>query len=83
MSTSSRSLARSAVTNSRIAALLLPGIGTRKELKDAVERGIQVVRIATQCTEADISQQHFGMAKEMGLEAVGFFVIWRIAQIKV
>src|SRR5512140_2429875 len=43
--------AREAVSNTRIAALLLPGIGTRKELKEAVARGIQVVRIATQCTE--------------------------------
>ncbi len=64
-----------AVTNAKIAALLLPGIGTRKELKDAIARGIQVVRIATQCTEADISQQHFDMAKEMGLEAVGFLMM--------
>jgi 4-hydroxy 2-oxovalerate aldolase len=67
--------ARGAVTDAKIAALLLPGIGTRKELKDAIARGIQVVRIATQCTEADISQQHFGMAKEMGLEAVGFLMM--------
>lgn len=67
--------ARNTATRARIAALLLPGIGTRKELKDAVARGIQVVRIATQCTEADISQQHFGMAKEIGLEAVGFLMM--------
>lgn len=67
--------ARSAASSARIAALLLPGIGTRKELKDAIERGVQVVRIATQCTEADISQQHFGMAKDMGLEAVGFLMM--------
>lgn len=67
--------ARQAATRSRIAALLLPGIGTRKELKEAIARGIQVVRIATQCTEADISQQHFGMAKELGLEAIGFLMM--------
>ncbi len=67
--------ARNAVTHARIAALLLPGIGTRQELKEAFARGIQVVRIATQCTEADISQQHFGMAKEMGLEAIGFLMM--------
>lgn len=67
--------ARNAVTKAKIAALLLPGIGTRSELKEAIARGIQVVRIATQCTEADISQQHFGMAKEMGLEAVGFLMM--------
>ena len=68
-------IARDAVTNTRIAALLLPGIGTRKELKEAFSRGIQMVRIATQCTEADVSQQHFGMAKEIGLEAVGFLMM--------
>src|SRR5574337_1262056 len=67
--------ARQAATRSRIAALLLPGIGTRQELKEAIARGIQVVRIATLCTEADISQQHFGMAKEMGLETVGFLMM--------
>jgi 4-hydroxy 2-oxovalerate aldolase len=67
--------ARNVAQNAKVAALLLPGIGTRKELKEAIERGIQVLRIATQCTEADISEQHFGMAKEMGLEAVGFLMM--------
>jgi 4-hydroxy 2-oxovalerate aldolase len=67
--------ARLAASHARIAALLLPGIGTRKELRAAVERGIQLVRIATHCTEADISQQHFGLAKEMGLEAIGFLMM--------
>ncbi|MBX6341652.1 MAG: 4-hydroxy-2-oxovalerate aldolase [Thermomicrobiaceae bacterium] len=59
----------------KIAALLIPGIGTRRELTAAVERGITVVRIATQCTEADISEQHFGLAKELGLETVGFLMM--------
>jgi 4-hydroxy 2-oxovalerate aldolase len=59
----------------RIAALLLPGVGTLEELKEAVEHGMRVVRIATHCTEADISQQHFEMAKEMDLEAVGFLMM--------
>lgn len=67
--------ARNAVSKAKIAALLLPGIGTRKELKEAVARGVQVIRVATQCTEADISQQHFGMAKELGLETVGFLMM--------
>jgi 4-hydroxy 2-oxovalerate aldolase len=63
---------REEVRRAKVAALLLPGIGTRKELREA---GIQMVRIATQCTEADISEQHFGMAKEMGLIAVGFLMM--------
>jgi 4-hydroxy 2-oxovalerate aldolase len=67
--------ARSAARKAKIAALLLPGVGTRAELKEAVARGIQMVRVATQCTEADVSQQHFGMAKEMGLETAGFLMM--------
>lgn len=67
--------ARNTATHAKIAALLLPGIGTREDLKKAIKRGIQVVRIATLCTEADISQQHFNIAKEMDLEAVGFLMM--------
>ena len=67
--------ARKTATRAKIAALLIPGIGTRKELKEAIARGIQVVRVATQCSEADISEQHFGMAREMGLETVGFLMM--------
>lgn len=64
-----------AATRARIAVLLLPGVGTRTELQAAARCGVQVVRIATQCTEADVSQQHFAMAKELGLEAVGFLMM--------
>ncbi len=67
--------ARGAARKAKIAALLLPGVGTRAELKEAVARGIQMVRVATQCTEADVSEQHFGMAKEMGLETAGFLMM--------
>ncbi len=67
--------AREEAVNARIAALMLPGIGTRRELEEAARRGLQVLRIATQCTEADISEQHFGMAKELGLETVGFLMM--------
>lgn len=60
---------------SKVASLMIPGIGTRRELREAIEAGMQVVRIATLCTEADISEQHFGMARELGLEAVGFLMM--------
>ncbi len=67
--------ARGVCTQARIAALLIPGIGTVKELREAFERGVQVLRIATQCTEADISEEHFGIAKELGMETVGFLMM--------
>jgi 4-hydroxy 2-oxovalerate aldolase len=67
--------ARAAVRDARIAVLLLPGVGTRADLDMAAERGAQIVRIATHCTEADISQQHFRMATERELEAIGFLMM--------
>jgi 4-hydroxy 2-oxovalerate aldolase len=67
--------AREVCKQARIAALLLPGVGTLKDLKEAVSSGVQIVRIATQCTEADISEEHFAMAKELGLEAIGFLMM--------
>ncbi|MBW3605437.1 MAG: 4-hydroxy-2-oxovalerate aldolase [Actinobacteria bacterium] len=62
-------------TTSRIAILMLPGIGIREDLLRAADLGIDVARIATHCTEADISQQHIALAKELGLEVVGFLMM--------
>ncbi|QBD76675.1 4-hydroxy-2-oxovalerate aldolase [Ktedonosporobacter rubrisoli] len=67
--------ARVVCRQARIAVLLIPGIGTLKELEQAQECGAQIVRIATQCTEADISQEHFEFAKKLGMEAVGFLMM--------
>lgn len=63
------------VTQARIAALLLPGVGTVEDLRAAADLGISVARIATHCTEADVSIQHFGLARELGLETVGFLML--------
>jgi 4-hydroxy 2-oxovalerate aldolase len=59
----------------KIACLLLPGIGVADDLKAINDAGVQVARIATHCTEADIAEQHIGMAKELGMEAVGFLMM--------
>jgi 4-hydroxy 2-oxovalerate aldolase len=59
----------------RIAVLLLPGVGTIDDLRHAHDTGASVARIATHCTEADVSVQHFGAAREMGMETVGFLML--------
>ncbi len=59
----------------KIAALLLPGVGTVDDLKRAKDAGISIVRVATHCTEADTSYQHFGAARDLGLETVGFLML--------
>lgn len=61
--------------NAKIAALLLPGVGTIADLKEAQQRGASVVRIATHCSEADVSIQHFQAARELGLETGGFLML--------
>ncbi|MFJ8235322.1 4-hydroxy-2-oxovalerate aldolase [Ureibacillus sp. NPDC094379] len=61
--------------NAKIAVLSIPGIGTKNELKQAANLGVKLARIATHVTEADVSAQHLGLAKELGMETVGFLMM--------
>ncbi len=58
-----------------LTTLLLPGIGTVKDLRRAYDLGVRSVRIATHCTEADVSKQHIEKAREMGMDTIGFLMM--------
>jgi len=59
----------------KVSALLLPGIGTVDHLKMAHGLGVNTIRVATHCTEADVSEQHIGMARKLGMDTVGFLMM--------
>jgi 4-hydroxy 2-oxovalerate aldolase len=66
--------------HARLTTLLVPGIGTIHDLKRAYELGVRSVRVATHCTEADISRQHIGFARDLGMDVSGFLMMSHMAQ---
>ncbi len=76
--TDERELIAAAVRTARrakIAALMLPGLGTKDDILAVRDLGVSIIRVATHCTEADIAEQHFGEARKLGLETVGFLMM--------
>lgn len=59
----------------KISALLLPGIGTVDNLRMAYDIGVNTIRVATHCSEADVSQQHITYARKMEMDTVGFLMM--------
>lgn len=64
-----------AAEHATIGALLLPGVGTAEDVHAVASLGVGLIRIATHCTEADVSIQHFGIARQLGLDTVGFLMM--------
>jgi len=63
------------VKNAKIAVIMLPGVGIKADINMAVDNGAKVCRIATHCTEANISEQHIGLAKDLGMEVLCFLMM--------
>lgn len=61
--------------NAKVSALLLPGIGTVEHLHMAKDLGVNTIRVATHCTEADVSEQHITEARKLGMDTVGFLMM--------
>ncbi len=68
------------VENAVVTTLLLPGIGTVEDLRRAYELGVRSVRVATHCTEADVSAQHIAFARELGMDVSGFLMMSHMSE---
>lgn len=73
------SAAADVVRTARLTTLLLPGIGTRSELRRAYDLGVVSVRVATHATEADIAAQHIATARDLGMDVAGFLMMSHMA----
>ncbi|WP_087974591.1 4-hydroxy-2-oxovalerate aldolase [Oceanobacillus rekensis] len=69
-------------SQAKISVLLIPGIGTKNDLNDAVKVGANMVRVATHVTEADVAKQHITLARELGLKTIGFLMMAHMAPIE-
>ena len=68
------------IDNAVLTTLILPGIATVEELKRAYDLGVRSVRVATHCTEADVSKQHIGIARDLGMDTIGFLMMSHISE---
>jgi len=59
----------------KVSALLIPGIGTVDHLMMAKDLGVHTIRVATHCTEADVSEQHIIKARSLNMDTVGFLMM--------
>ena len=64
-----------AVKQTKISVLLIPGLGTMRELQAAYEAGARSVHVATNCTEADTAPQHIAYCRKLGMDTTGFLMM--------
>ncbi|CEG54699.1 4-hyroxy-2-oxovalerate/4-hydroxy-2-oxopentanoic acid aldolase, class I [Stutzerimonas xanthomarina] len=63
-----------AVRNAKVGVFVVPGFGTKPDLEAAAELGVKVARIGIHCTEADVTEQHIKLSRDLGLYTVGYLV---------
>jgi 4-hydroxy 2-oxovalerate aldolase len=68
--------------HAKVSVLLIPGIGIKEDLQNAVKVGAKMVRVATHVTEADVARQHIALGRELGLKTVGFLMMAHMAPVK-
>lgn len=74
-----QTVVRDALRHSRMSVFMLPGWGTTTDLREAIARGVDMVRIAAHCTESDLTERHLGFLREAGVEGHGVLLMSHMA----
>lgn len=74
------SSARKALKNTKLATLLVPGLGTMDDLRVGLDEGLEIVRVALHCTEVTAGEQHIALGKQLGLQTIAFFMMTHMVE---
>lgn len=70
--------------HSKLGIHVIPGFATiNHDLRPALEMGVDVVRVASHCTEADTTRRHIGFVREHGRQAFGMLMMSHMAAVNV
>ena len=73
-------IARENLVRSKLGIHVMPGFATiNKDLKKALDIGVDVFRVACHCTEADITQRHISFIRNKGKEVYGILMMNHMA----
>lgn len=73
-------VARENLKKSKLGIHVIPGFATiERDLKPAIEYGVDVFRIASHCTEADITERHIGFCRSEGKTVFGVLMMSHMA----
>jgi 4-hydroxy 2-oxovalerate aldolase len=72
--------ARKKLDKVKLGVHAIPGFATvERDLRPAVEIGVDIVRVASHCTESDITQRHISFVREKGKEVYGTLMMSHMA----
>jgi 4-hydroxy 2-oxovalerate aldolase len=67
--------ARKNLKNSKLGIHMIPGLATLEHTKKAIDLGVDVVRVATHCTEATLSKSHIEALAKANVEVLGVLMM--------
>ena len=75
--------AKKYLTNSKLGVHIIPGIATiDKDIQPAIDMGVNIVRVATHCTEATLSKSHIEYLKNKDVTVLGVLMMTALTDTK-